>query len=112
MDIKATKKDEITIIEISGNLDANSATQAQNEIMPFLTQGCIIVLDMSKCQYVSSAGLRLLLTIAKRLKAIEGNWCIAGLLDEVNDVMEMTGFANFFETYSTVEKAIDAVRKG
>ena len=87
MDIKTTKKDEITIIEIVGNLDANSTTQAQNEILPFLTQGCIIVLDMGKCQYVSSAGLRLLLTIAKRLKAIEGNWCLAGLLEDRKSVV-------------------------
>lgn len=112
MEIKTTLKNEVTIIEMSGNLDANSSTQAQDEIMPFLKQGCRIVLNMSKCPYVSSAGLRLLLTIAKRLKAIEGRWCLAGLSDEIKDVMEMTGFSSFFETYKTINEAIEAVQKG
>jgi len=113
MDIKTITRDEVTIVEISGNLDANTAPQAQEEIMPSVVPDCRLVLDMSQCQYVSSAGLRLLLTIAKRVKATEGGqWCLASVSEEVMDVMEMTGFAQFFKTFDTVSEAIEAIREG
>ncbi len=112
MEIKTTTRDEVTIVEMSGNLDANTAPQAEEEIIPLILPGCRLVLDMSECQYVSSAGLRLLLTIVKRVKANEdGQWCLASVSEEVMDVMEMTRFVQFFETFNTVSDAIEAVRK-
>ena len=113
MEIKATTRDEVTIVELSGNLDANTAPQAEEEIIPLILPDCRLVLDMSECQYVSSAGLRLLLTIVKRVKANEGGqWCLASVSEEVMDVMEMTGFAKFFETFDEVSEAVEAIRKG
>ena len=112
MEIKTVDRDGATIIEISGSLDANTVPQAQDEIMPLIVPDCFLVLDMSECQYVSSAGLRLLLMIAKRLKTAEGGeWCLAGLSEEVKDVMEMTGFASFFKMFDTVPAAIEAAQK-
>jgi len=111
MEIKTVTRDEVTVIEVSGDLDANTVPQAQDEIMPLIVPGCRLVLDMSKCRYVSSAGLRLLLMVAKRLKAEGGQWCLASLSEEVMDVMEMTGFAQFFKTFDTVSAAVEAVRK-
>ena len=112
MELKTFTGDEATIVEISGNLDANTSPQAQEEIMPLIVPNCILVLDMSKCEYVSSAGLRLLLTIAKRVKATEGGqWCLASVSEEIMDVMEMTGFSRFFQTFDTVSEATEAIRR-
>ena len=112
MEIEVTTRDGATIVELSGNLDANTSPQAQEEIMPLIVPSCILVLDMSKCVYVSSAGLRLLLTVAKRVKATEGGqWCLASVSEEIMDVMEMTGFVKFFKTFDTVSEAIEAIRE-
>ena len=112
MNIKAITQGEVTVIGISGNLDANTVPQAQSEIMPLLTPDCRLVLDMTDCQYVSSSGLRLLLMIAKKLKTAKGGqWCLANVSDEVMDVMKITGFAQFFKTSSTVSAAIELVRQ-
>jgi anti-anti-sigma factor len=112
MEIKTIARDGVTIIEISDNLDANTVQEAQDVIMPLVVPDCLLILDMSKCEYVSSAGLRLLLMVAKRLKANQtGQWCLAGVSEEIMDVMEMTGFVQFFETFNTVSDAIEAVRK-
>ena len=113
MEIKTSTRDGATVVEISGSLDANTAPQGEEEIMPLIVPDCLLVLDMTKCQYVSSAGLRLLLMIAKRFKAAGGReWCLAGLSEEIMDVMEMTGFARFFKTFDTVSAAIEAIEKG
>ncbi len=112
MEIKTVTQDEVTIVEMSGSLDANTVTEAQDVIMSLVVPDCLIVLDMSECEYVSSAGLRLLLMIAKRLKANQsGQWCLAGVSEEIMDVMEMTGFVQFFETFDTVSDAIAVIRK-
>ncbi len=113
MEIKTTTRDEVTIVELSGNLDANTAPQAEEEIIPLILPDCRLVLDMSECPYVSSAGLRLLLTIVKRVKANEdGQWCLASVSEGVMDVMEMTGFAKFFKAFDEVSEAVEAIRKG
>lgn len=49
--------------------------------------------------------------IAKLLVSKKGHGALAGVSAEIMDVMEMTGFAHFFETYDTVADAIEAVRK-
>ena len=111
MNINVTTRDEVTIIEISGNLDANTVPKIQDEIMSLITSDCRLVLDMTECQYVSSSGLRLLLMIAKQFKANgSGQWCLANVSEEVMDVIEMTGFAQFFNSADTVSAAIEAVQ--
>lgn len=112
MEIKVDARDEATIVGISGNLDANTAPQAQEKIMPLIIPNCRLILDMSQCPYVSSAGLRFLLTIAKKVKDTEdGQWYLANLSEEVMDVMKMTGFAKLFEgrTFDTVSAALKAI---
>jgi len=113
MEIKTSIQNGVTIIGISGNLDANTAPQAQDEIMPLIVTDCRLVLDMSQCDYVSSAGLRLMLMIAKKIKTTEGGeWCLASVSEEIMDVMEMTGFSQFFQTFDSVSEATEAIRGG
>ncbi|MEW6754453.1 MAG: STAS domain-containing protein [Candidatus Latescibacterota bacterium] len=112
MDIKTTASDGVTVVAISGSLDGTSAPQAQGHIMPLIVPNGRLVLDMSACEYVSSAGLRVLLMIAKLLTSKKGQGVLAGVSAEVMDVMEMTGFAHFFDTHDTVESAVQALREG
>jgi len=113
MDIKTKTKDGSTIIEIIGSLDGNTVNEAQEKIMPMITSNNVsMVLDMKGCGYVSSAGLRLLLMAAKQLSVQNGVLVLSGLSDEIKDVMEMTGFNNFFKTFESVASALETLRKG
>ncbi len=113
MEIITTAQDGVTVIKISGSLDGNTVNEAQRQVMPLLSsQGLSLVLDLKDCGYVSSAGLRLLLMAAKQLSSQDGVLVLSGLSAEIVDVMEMTGFNNFFKTFETVAAAVAAVRKG
>lgn len=112
MDIQTATQSGVTIITLSGSLDGNTVNEAQDKIMPLLSSNTSAVLDLKGCGYVSSAGLRLLLMAAKTLSAQNGILVLAGLSDEIKDVMEMTGFNNFFKTFGDVPAAIAAVGKG
>jgi len=111
MEIKTFSQDVVTVAEITGNLDSNTAPQAQEQIMPLVVAKCCLVLDLKKCTYISSAGLRVLLMLAKQLTAQQSRLALAGVCPEIKDVMEMTGFINFFQIYDSVSQASEAVRK-
>ena len=110
MELKTSDQNGVTIIEISGSLDGNSAPQAQEKIMPQAVSGCCLILDLANCNYISSAGLRVLLMIAKHLAAQEGQYALACVSEEIKDVMDMTGFSSFFKTFDSVPKAIEAFK--
>ena len=111
MELKTEKQDNITIIKIEGNLDGTTSKDAQDQIMPLLESDCIIVFDMEKCQFISSAGLRVLLMAAKELSKIGGKAGLACLSDEIAEVLKMTGFDNIFQSYDSVEEATAALQK-
>ncbi|OPZ91073.1 MAG: putative anti-sigma factor antagonist BtrV [Firmicutes bacterium ADurb.Bin419] len=112
MEIKSYLKDKVVVFELDGKLDVNTASKVQEEVMTSVGQECRLVLDMKKCDYVSSAGLRVLLVISKQLAKVGGCGVIANLLEEVKDVMQMTGFDNLFKSYENVDQAVLAVMKG
>ncbi|MCM8756505.1 MAG: STAS domain-containing protein [Candidatus Omnitrophica bacterium] len=103
MEIEIEKKERFTIVRLIGNLDSNTSPQAQAKILPLASNQCYLALDMSRCNYVSSAGLRVLLMLAKQFKAQGGRLGLVGVCEEIKDVMEMTGFINFFEMYNKLE---------
>ncbi len=112
MEITTITEHTITIIGISGNLDGNTAPAAQEKIVPLLTAGCRLVFDMGECNYISSAGLRLLLVLAKQIDKVGGTGTYAALTQETNDVMKMTGFDNMFISFPSVADAVKSLGKG
>lgn len=111
MEIKTLTQGSVTIVELAGSLDSNTAPQAQEQIMPLVNAKCCLVLDLARCTYISSAGLRVLLMLAKQLAAKESRLALSGVCPEIKDVMEMTGFINFFQLFDTVKDAASGVQK-
>ena len=95
---------EIETYKLGEMLDSFNYQQVQDELEAILEKGCSLVIDMTACNYVSSMGLRVLL-YSKKVAASKGNNCyLVGVNDEVKDVMDVTGFNNFFEIYNTMEE--------
>ena len=83
---------------VSGRLDTPAAVAAQQEITPLLKNADkVITLDCTDLQYISSSGLRLLLTIRKEASAKGGKVVIEHISDDIRKVFMMTGFCNLFE---------------
>ena len=99
MDIKVVEKEDRTFIELIGDLDGNSSSEVTEEILNILDRVSKITIDMGQCLYVSSAGLRTLLTIGKNIKMKKGDMTLVNLAEEVKDVMEMTGFSGIFKGF-------------
>lgn len=112
MEISTYLQEDINVFELKGKLDVNTSPKVQEEVLGHIVSGYRMVLDMHGCDYVSSAGLRVLLVIAKQLAKVGGQGVLIGLLEEVRDVMEMTGFDNIFKSFDDFNSALTALQEG
>ena len=93
MTIEMKKNAEETIIEIAGRLDTTTAPVLDKAINEELKDVKNLVLDLNGLEYISSAGLRILLNAQKKMQKI-GSMKVTGVCEEVMEVFEMTGFAD------------------
>ena len=83
--------------KLGEELDSFTSQEVQNGIQAILEKGCNAVLDMTDCKYISSTGLRVLL-YTKKVAASKGlNLSLKGVGAEVKDIMDVTGFTEFFD---------------
>jgi anti-sigma B factor antagonist len=100
----------IHVVELSGELDANTSPVAQQQILPLATEGSRILLDMAGVSFMSSAGLRLLLSMYRQVATQKGAIALTALSEDLKDTMSMTGFLSFFATYDTTEGGLQAMQ--
>ena len=93
MTIEIKKNDQETIIEIVGRLETITAPALDKTISEDIGDTKNLVLDVKGMEYISSAGLRVLLSAQKKMQKI-GSMKVTGVCAEVMEVFEMTGFAD------------------
>ena len=93
MTIEIKKNNQETIIEIVGRLDTITAPALDKTINEDIGDTQNLVLDVKGMEYISSAGLRVLLAAQKKMQKI-GSMKVTGVREEVMEVFEMTGFAD------------------
>ena len=93
MTIEIKKTEEQTTIEIVGRLDTITAPALDKAITEDLGDTKNLVLDIKGMEYISSAGLRVLLSAQKKMQKI-GSMKVKNVCEEVMEVFEMTGFAD------------------
>jgi len=109
MEISVTESGDVRILSFAGNLDTNTSPQAESEINGLIDAGAQKLLVNFEClDYISSAGLRILLATAKKLKASQGDLKICGLNETVQEVFDISGFATILSVTKTEGEALGA----
>ncbi len=104
--------DDVLVLKPSGRVDSNNAGSAEAMILGQVDGGAQrIVLDMAELDYVSSAGLRVLLVTAKRLRQTGGRMALCQLRPNVHEVLEVSGFLAILTVCDGREAAIGEVTK-
>jgi anti-anti-sigma factor len=112
VDITTRTQNDITIIAFAGNLDSATAPLAQQALDGILAGGVRkLVIDFTGVDYVSSAGLRVLLGTAKRLGGIGGGGSLRlfGLNETVGEVFQISGFSRILPVFTTEAKALESL---
>jgi anti-anti-sigma factor len=99
--------ERVAVLCIDGRIDSVTSPAFEEAIVGMITRGdrCI-VMDMTRVDYISSAGLRVLLIAARKMKECQGSICLAALRTGIKDVLAVTGFLNLFRIFSSRESAI------
>ncbi|MFC1897955.1 STAS domain-containing protein [Candidatus Cloacimonadota bacterium] len=107
MEIKQEKKGEVTVLNVSGRLDATTATELEASLVPLIEQnGKKIVLDLGGLEYISSAGLRILLLGMKMIKKVSGKMVICEMKEHIREIFEIAGFLPIFTIVASQDDAL------
>lgn len=97
MDITVTHQAGEATVAVCGSLNANTATDLEAALDQAFDGSPSVVFDFAGLEYISSAGLRVLMVAYKRASAAGGSIRVANACDEVREVFEITGFSDLFE---------------
>lgn len=93
MKITKEKKENTLRVNVEGRLDTATAPEFENSIKPELLGVSELIIDFSELNYISSAGLRVLLSLQKTMNT-QGSMKITGVNETVNEILEITGFSD------------------
>ncbi len=109
MEIKELKSEgEALVATLSGRMDAMTGGEFTDQMGIWIEAGLEnFIIDCSKLDYISSAGLRAILMAAKRIKSLNGSLQLAALQESVNNVFSISGFDKIIPIKETLEDALN-----
>lgn len=110
MDVALSRQGSFYVATLCGSLDATTASGLDDALAETVQQAeCRhMILVMESVDYVSSAGLRSVLSLAKILRQRQGRLHFVGLRPAVKEVFDISGFSAYFKEFPTLEDAIAA----
>jgi len=104
MEINQKEESGIVTISIKGRMDADTAPEAEKTVNSILKgDSNRLLFDLEQLEYLSSAGLRVLLSAAKELKRREGKIVLCSLNEFVKEIFEVSGFESLIPISDSVE---------
>lgn len=111
MEILQEQQGHVIILSLVGRLDANTSTSLEEKLLALIeTDNRLFIIDCTQLDYISSAGLRVLLMAAKKLKPLDGKVALASLKDHIKEIFEIAGFLSIFKIFSGQEEAIKDIQ--
>jgi anti-anti-sigma factor len=105
--IKEEAKGDVLILRMSGRLDAVSSPTAERKVFDHINEGQYkLLFDFSGIDYLSSAGMRMLLSVTKKLKSLSGKLVLFSVTTNVMDILKMSGFDHVLEIVQTEEDGL------
>ncbi len=109
MEILKRKIKEALVISLQGRLDAVTTPVLEKDLTELVAGGeRFLVLDLGAVEYISSAGLRAILAVTKKLREKQGRLLLASLKSVVREVFEISGFSSIIPIFQSVDAAISS----
>jgi len=109
MNIDTEERNGIQIVRLEGRIDAHTTTQVEEKLFGLVDGGASrMVINFEKLDFISSAGLRTLLSTAKRVREAKGDLKVCNLNPNVQEVFDITGFSTLFNVAGSEDEAVAA----
>jgi anti-anti-sigma factor len=110
MEITHKEENGIVSIDIQGRLDADSSLEAEKVVREALgEQSTRVLFNLSALEYLSSAGLRVLLSAAKEIRRRDGKIVLCSLNEFVKEIFEVSGFQSLIPIVDSVESGVEVL---
>ena len=110
MQISQEQQQDVIVVAPKGRIDSTTSAALESHLWQVAKAGPPrLVIDFSDVDYISSAGLRVMLTLAKRIRDARGALALCSLSDSVRQVFELAGFLPLFSIEGTRDAAVRAV---
>lgn len=97
---------DVAVATLKGRLDTNSVASAEKTLLEASDGLAQMILDLAGVDYISSAGLRVLLLVAKKLKTGKGQLSVCSVTPRVKSVLDISGFASVFPIRADRQEAL------
>ncbi|MDP9126772.1 MAG: STAS domain-containing protein [Pseudomonadota bacterium] len=98
---------EPDIMEVSGYLDSTTALQVEEDVLLCIQSGAReMILDCTRLNYITGAGMRAILVMARAMQAVEGHFAVCGLQPQVKAMLAACGYDRVVSMYETRDEAI------
>jgi anti-anti-sigma factor len=110
MELHSNKEGSATVVSVTGRMDAITAPAFEKAMNELIIAGeTRFVVELAGLDYISSAGLRGILAIAKLLKGKSGQICFAKVEGTVKEVFDISGFGSIFRIHDSVDGALSGI---
>ena len=110
MTIQQQTINDILVLRPSGRLDSTNALEFERAVVDILDAGhSKLIFDFAELDYISSAGLRIILLAGKKMRTVKGNLALSNLRANVHEVFQMSGFQTIFNIYPSIQEAIQYI---
>lgn len=107
LNFSTTNIESVTVVRLGGSLDTTTSPAAQESLDELVARGASkILVNLAEVDFVSSAGLRVLLSTAKKLSDSGGALHISNLNDTVAEIFEISGFSTILDVFGSEEEAL------
>jgi len=107
MELKVSMHDDVTVAAVEGRIDGTTARDFEEQVVAAVPEGGgPLVCDLASVSYISSAGLRAILVVAKRFKADENFFSVCGHSGPVAEVFRISGFEKIIPMHSSRDDAL------
>ena len=111
MELRSNKESSATVVSVTGRMDAITAPAFEKALNELIAAGeTRFVVDLGGLDYISSAGLRGILAIAKLLKGKGGQVSFANVEGTVKEVFDISGFGSIFRMHDSVAGALSGFK--
>ena len=108
MQISVKTTNEVKVLAFEGRLDTQTSPDAQQQLTRLIEEGeTKILVNLEKLDYISSAGLRVLLVVAKQLKTTDGELRICSLNEVVKEIFDISGFDMILPISASESEALE-----
>ncbi|MGA8821080.1 MAG: STAS domain-containing protein [Xanthobacteraceae bacterium] len=109
MEITEGRIGEATMLRVVGRVDGSVSKLLERKVADVTAVDRFIIIDVAEMSYVSSAGLRPFVTLAKHAQAKSRVVSLCGMRDEIAEIFDISGLLGLFAVHDTVEAAIAAL---